>query len=792
MVCAAAAFGTLLQSNGRDIDSWPFAKHPLQPTVILAILSAVANSALRYALAESLALFWWRQALNGATLKDLHLSWAYATSFSKSLFSAVDGPLLQRSSSVTTISTIRNTTVTSQLSTQDMPRGYSGVIPVREFNPTTLTKEFGQIVSDYQSRNDIRLNATGCQGVCHTRVVAPGFDERCTEGTMPYNLTIDLQPDGSYRNTEEDIGSITFSRKTAAEFNASVMYKDDSACIGELHTVDCTFRLATVSYPITIVNNTATLRPTGANDSLSISPFESEGGTIAAQFSTAGGFYLVADQLFGSNITLLSRPPFWIVRGNGSMRYTYQTNDMYNNCSITYSNPMPDIRSTLRELIFRASIGLSNSSTLQTTPGTEEVGRVVYQLNPYYLLASLCVMLTNVVAVLPLYFGWWHLGRVVSMSPLETAKAFRSPLMADAGSNEELGGLLASSKGDEDLVRTILKKDLSTTNAQGGFYGNALVAASYEGHEKVVEILLAAGADINVQGHFGDSIQATAGTGFGPYEKDIEELFVNWAKDNPYARHNGYALQAASFAGHEKVVQVLLDKGGDINARGGDHGTALQAAIAGGQESVAKILLDRGADVNAQGGVYGNALQAASFEGRRRMVKMLLKKGADVNAQGGIYGNALVAASCPGHESILQMLLAKGADVDAHSGYHGNALHVASSEGYDNVVQMLLDKGADPNVQGGEYGNALQAAAWQGHEKVIEILLEYGADVNAQGGKFGNALQAACYRGNEKVAQILLENGADAGAFGHCGNAVRAALAGGHQNLVEMLSDHGV
>ncbi|KAF9631067.1 hypothetical protein BFW01_g1929 [Lasiodiplodia theobromae] len=181
------------------------------------------------------------------------------------------------------------------------------------------------------------------------------------------------------------IGSISFFRRNSAEFNASVKYKDDSACDGVLHTVDCTFRLATVSYPIIIANSTVTLRPAGANDSLSITSVRDEGGSIADQFSTAGGFYLVANQLFGSSIYLVSHMPFWTVEGNGSMRYTYQTvqnEEQYNNCSITYSNPMPDIRSALRELIFRASIGLSNSSTLQTTPGTEEVGLVVYHLNP--------------------------------------------------------------------------------------------------------------------------------------------------------------------------------------------------------------------------------------------------------------------------------------------------------------------------------------------------------------------------------------------------------------------------
>jgi ankyrin repeat domain-containing protein 50 len=63
-------------------------------------------------------------------------------------------------------------------------------------------------------------------------------------------------------------------------------------------------------------------------------------------------------------------------------------------------------------------------------------------------------------------------------------------------------------------------------NAQGGRYGNALQAASYEGHEKVVELLLDKGADVNAQG--------------GKYDN---------------------ALQAASHQGHDKVVELLLGGG---------------------------------------------------------------------------------------------------------------------------------------------------------------------------------------------------------------------------------------
>ena len=63
-------------------------------------------------------------------------------------------------------------------------------------------------------------------------------------------------------------------------------------------------------------------------------------------------------------------------------------------------------------------------------------------------------------------------------------------------------------------------------NAQGGYYGNALQAASLRGHEKVVTMLIEQRADVNAQG--------------GYY---------------------GNALQAASWGGHEKVVTMLSKKG---------------------------------------------------------------------------------------------------------------------------------------------------------------------------------------------------------------------------------------
>ncbi|KAH0602388.1 uncharacterized protein H6S33_008727 [Morchella sextelata] len=108
-----------------------------------------------------------------------------------------------------------------------------------------------------------------------------------------------------------------------------------------------------------------------------------------------------------------------------------------------------------------------------------------------------------------------------------------------------------------------IAKSHSYVNAQGGRYGNALQAAAYNGHEKIVQMLLDRGADVNAQG--------------GLY---------------------GNTLQAAASLGREKVVQMLLDRGADVNAQGGLYRNALQAATRSKYEKIVEMLLARGAISN--------------------------------------------------------------------------------------------------------------------------------------------------------------------------------------------------
>ena len=113
-----------------------------------------------------------------------------------------------------------------------------------------------------------------------------------------------------------------------------------------------------------------------------------------------------------------------------------------------------------------------------------------------------------------------------------------------------------------------------------------LMAALYRGHMEVVDMLIEAGAEIDVF--------AAAATG------RIEDLRrgASTGSVNVYAYDGWTPLHLAAFFGHLDAVRLLLDAGGDVTAvsRNAIKNTPLHAATAGKHPEVALLLLGHGAD----------------------------------------------------------------------------------------------------------------------------------------------------------------------------------------------------
>ncbi|KAK3896579.1 ankyrin repeat domain-protein, partial [Staphylotrichum tortipilum] len=92
-----------------------------------------------------------------------------------------------------------------------------------------------------------------------------------------------------------------------------------------------------------------------------------------------------------------------------------------------------------------------------------------------------------------------------------------------------------------------------------------------------------------------------------------------------------------------------------------------------------------------------------------------------------------------------------------------------------------------------DIGPPLYMFSFHGYQKLVTLILaESGVDVNAQGGRFRNALQAASAGGHAEIVRQLLERGADVNAQGgHFGTALQAASDGGHAEVVRQLLERG-
>lgn len=292
----------------------------------------------------------------------------------------------------------------------------------------------------------------------------------------------------------------------------------------------------------------------------------------------------------------------------------------------------------------------------------------------------------------------------------------------------------------------------ASANTASSYYspygsGTALQLAAKHGHQEVVELLLASGANVNA----------------------------------PAGEHGGTALQLAVAGEHMTVIKRLIDAGADINAPSSSRftDTALQAATRTGNTAIFELLLATGAVVDTADCSYhswnNTSLSIAAETNQPKLVARLLSLMSLDDARQ-TAAAALQKAVENHHTDIVRQLLRVHPDVNFQDSHRPTMLQEAAENGDLDILKMLLAKKADVNLDPtrGRRKTALQAVSEDGCLDAVQLLLTAGAEVNVTGST-APPLLLAIRNGHLQVAEHLLAAGADIHATAYRGQTMQQA-----------------
>lgn len=341
----------------------------------------------------------------------------------------------------------------------------------------------------------MRRDMLTCSSVGTGTVPAAGYAVTCQKRRFPVDyyakgINPSNSSDLSYQDPQLGFSTNFTEDSYSLSANLTVAYVDsiNQTCAGFMTVRSCYLQAATIEYPISIANNVVTLGDVSSPKVLALQnssvyshsclvdcPVYAQGGM------TISGITLSAQRFFNSSaiLTHVASSPHtafpWILDYAGTLSNQYQNvteSDFaysINNCNMTYLDPTNVIIQAMNEMMFRTALRASNTSLYAglegfnhpgesvifiPMPGVDGVPRNtnitmtqtssinVYSSNYKFLGASIAIILLSLILITPLYYGYWKIGRRPTLNPLETAKAFRAPLLERAGSNMEVTGLV--------------------------------------------------------------------------------------------------------------------------------------------------------------------------------------------------------------------------------------------------------------------------------------------------------------------------------------------------------------
>ena len=225
--------------------------------------------------------------------------------------------------------------------------------------------------------------------------------------------------------------------------------------------------------------------------------------------------------------------------------------------------------------------------------------------------------------------------------------------------------------------------------------GPSLVRVMSAAHRPVIDLLFAAGMDLNALDQRGRS-----------------------------------ALIAAALARDWATVSRLISAGANVQHADDTGLTPLMAAAMGGHLPTAQELLSRGADPAAVDRGGHSALHYAIGAGQLALVDRLLQANVPPSPDC-CEGKDLVAHALDSHnEPIIDAILARSAPLTRWSAEACDALRTSLETGNLKLAKFLISKHAAPPTPAPEAQPYLAYAVARGDLKLLLTLLDCGADPN--------------------------------------------------------------
>lgn len=245
--------------------------------------------------------------------------------------------------------------------------------------------------------------------------------------------------------------------------------------------------------------------------------------------------------------------------------------------------------------------------------------------------------------------------------------------------------LIAAYKGQVDNVVQLINKGAKVAVTKHG--RTPLHLAAHKGHLHVVQILLKAGCDLDIQDD-GDQT----------------------------------ALHRAAVVGNTDVIATLIQEGCALDRQDKDGNTALHEACWHGFSQSAKVLVKAGANVLAKNKAGNTPLHLACQNSHSQSTRVLLLGGSRADLKNNAGDTCLHVAARYNHLPIVRVLLSAFCSVHEKNQAGDTALHVAAALNHRKVVKLLLEAGADTSVVNNAGQTPLEVARQHNNPEVALLL----------------------------------------------------------------------